>query len=113
MNKIKLSSRVRYQKQYGAIYSSDEGFVGQNTVRLKGALDWDLDKKYTPYISSEVYYLIKPLQSKINKARYLIGVKYKFNKHHSLGVYFMHQREINRTNPQRVFISGVSYSITI
>ena len=71
----------------------------------------DLEKKYTPYISAELFTDVKARLN--NKVRYAMGVNYRINKLHELGFYFMHQREFNVEDPYFDYIWGVNYSIAI
>lgn len=112
----KLSSvifilRTRFQSQYADVYSSAGGTVPSNYSRNKLSFRFDLDKKYSPYISTELF---TPLNKSdafyIDKARYCAGIVYDINRMHAIDVFYMIQQQYNTVDPQRDFIIGIGYN---
>lgn len=105
--------RLRYQSQYKDIYSSPGGKVPENYIRAKLLLKFDFNKKYTPYIYSEPFFpLNNPKVRSIDNVRYCAGIEYKFNRMHSLDVFYLVQQEYHVKNPERDFVVGVGYYLT-
>lgn len=110
--KLILEPRLRYQNQYSSYYTSEKGTIPNHYARARMQASWDLDKKYEPYISAELYYHMKYQQEMFNRVRYVAGVSYEIDKHHKISIYYMHQREFNKENPERGYITGLSYKFT-
>lgn len=108
-----LQGRVRYQRQYTDVWRS-EGWDNQSDyLRGKFQLAFDLDKKYRPYLGSEIFYQIKFNKNEFNRVRYEAGIEYEVNKYHSFDLYYLIQREFNEPNPTRSYIIGIGYKLTI
>lgn len=109
-NLIVFSFRTRFQSQYADIYSSNDGTVPSYYSRNKLSLKLDLNKKYSPYLSAEMFYqLNNPDGNKIDNMRYSGGLEYEFNKRMGVDLYYMIQQEYNVKNPERDFVVGVGY----
>ena len=104
---------VRYQRQYTNMFTSEEGFNASDYIRSRYTLKFDLNKKYTPYVSGELFYQMKYYKSEFNRVRYEAGISYKINKHHSFDAFYMIQREFNEPNPAHSYIVGLYYKINI
>ncbi|MFA4851167.1 MAG: DUF2490 domain-containing protein [Bacteroidales bacterium] len=114
----KLSSvifilRTRFQSQYADVYSSQDGTVPSNYSRNKLTFRFDSGKKYSPYISTELF---TPLNKSgafyINNARYCAGIVYDINRMHAIDVFYMIQQQYNTIDPRKDFIIGISYNFT-
>jgi len=110
---IILSFRTRFQSQYTDMFSSSTGLMPSYYSRNKLTLKFDLDKKYTPYISTELF---SPLNNQdggilIDNARYTAGIEYAFNRMHSLDIFYLIQRECNVKNPETDYIIGLGYNL--
>jgi len=111
-DKIVIMFRTRFQSQYSDIYSSYTGIIPDYYSRNKLTLKPDLDKKYSPYISAEMFYqLNNPEGNNLDNMRYTGGIEYKFNKKASLDLFYMIQQEYNVAKPQRDFVVGIGYNI--
>lgn len=108
-----MQFRTRFQSQYEDIYSSDNGFIPSNYSRNKLTLKLDLDKKFAPYINTEIYI---PLNKKdnliyIDNTRFSSGVEYEINRVHSFDIFYMIQKEFNVPKPETDFIIGINYNL--
>ncbi len=108
---LDISIRTRYQSQYADVFSSDDGMVPSLTWRNKLVVKLDMEKKWIPYISTELFTDIRARVN--NNVRYALGLDYEINKLHELGLYFMHQREFNVNDPYFDYIWGINYTIAI
>jgi hypothetical protein len=105
-----ISFRTRFQSQY-KIYAEEKDVNPFYYNRDKLTLKIDLDKKYTPYLSSEIFI---PLTEStdymmLDNVRYAAGVEYKFNRMHTIDLFYMIDKELNQPNPATNFITGVGY----
>ncbi len=103
-NRFTFSLRERYQHTYrteehvpkfdsdGVTRKKDE-FVGarvKHILRSRFEVEYDIKKcKFKPYASYELYNSIEDGFAK-DKSRYSIGTGYKFNKKHSVNIYYMY-----------------------
>lgn len=109
---LSLSFRQRLQSQVEAVNSSDNGKVPEWYTRSKLTVKLDLDKKYSPYLATEYYYLVDNLKESdhvFDKARYEIGIDYDFNRRSSLNLFYLIQKDLLE-NKTRDFVSGIGYS---
>lgn len=110
MEKIVVLFRTRFQSQYTDVFCSLTGKIPEYYSRNKLTLKFDLDKKYTPYLSAELFYqLNNPEGNDIDNMRYSVGLEYQFNKRTGLDFFYMIQQEYNVNNPKRDFVAGIGY----
>lgn len=108
-----LQFRTRFQNQYTDMYSSSEGLIPDIYSRNKLTLKIDIDKKYVPYLYTELFTPLKNIDlAYINNARFCAGFEYNFNRMHSLDFFYLLQKEMNVTNPETDYIIGVGYYFT-
>lgn len=112
-HKLVFGLRQRVQQQVEDVQSSETGKYPELTLRTKASIKLDLDKKYAPYVSSELYFNEDTKQDEgwfISKIRLTGGVDYKFNRRHSVDVFYMYQHE-----PQTFawdFVLGTGYEFS-
>jgi hypothetical protein len=107
--------RTRLQEQQKDIYSSETGYIPAWYSRNKITTKLDLNRKYTPYASAEMMYLIKAPNVSINyieKWRYCFGVEYDFNRMHSLDFYYLIQRDRMINEPITLYAFSINYKFT-
>ena len=107
---ISFTLRERIQEQFSDYYSSEIGKIPEWVLRSKLTAKIDLDKKYSPYVSIEMFYLIDNVKEEtgITDFRYETGFNYEFNRIHSVNPYLLCQ--ITRSTNFIELIYGVSYS---
>jgi len=118
--KTKFSSlqfifRTRLQEQQKDINSSEMGSIPEWYSRNKLTLKLDLNRKYTPYTSAEMMYLLKAPKIEnnyIEKWRYTFGIEYEFNRVHSLDLFYLIQRDRMINNPVTYYAAGIGYVFT-
>lgn len=118
MKKIVLSYRQRLQAEVRDIYISEDGKVPEWYSRNKFEIKLDLDKKITPYVSTEFRFQISnPRQVEVDhlwhRNRYAFGFDYQKNKRDKFGLYYLIQNEYNVSSPQNQYIIGIEYGITL
>jgi hypothetical protein len=102
--------RIRFQDQYSDIGRASDGGIPVYHLRNKLTLNLDMDKPYSPYISSELFSPLNyPRISSFYGIRTTAGVEYKFSKHHKIDLYYLIQKELNVSNPETDFVVGLGY----
>jgi hypothetical protein len=113
-----LAYRHRLQREVRNIYSSENGRLPEWYSRSKLTVKYDLQKKYTPYISAEFRYQVddpRNIESDQtwHRARWVAGVDYELDKKNKLGLYYLIQHEWNVSIPENQYIIGLEYSLTL
>ena len=105
--------RTRFQSQYSEMFSSSTGKIPENYSRNKLTVKFDFDKKYSPYIYSELFYSLNNNEGNIiDNMRYCAGVEYKFNRKSALNFFYLIQNEMNVNDPLTEFIVGLKFDFT-
>jgi hypothetical protein len=106
--------RTRFQEEYADIgRAPDGGFAGFYS-RNKLSFKLDLDRKWEPYISIELFSPLRHIQPFLfDDSRYSAGFEYSLSKHHKLDLYYMIQREMNVSDPVTDFIGGIGYQFKL
>ncbi|MEO8087070.1 MAG: DUF2490 domain-containing protein [Bacteroidota bacterium] len=115
LSKVLLILRSRLQAQQQDIYSSDIGSISAWYSRNKITAKFDLDKKYTPYLATELFYMISTPDKGggiIDKMRYTAGVSYEFNRVHAIDLYYILQQDRNVNDPVTDYVVGIGYIFT-
>lgn len=109
---VTFSLRERIQEQFNDYYSSENGKIPTWTLRSKLSAKFDINKKYAPYLSTEVYYLLDNVEeaSGITRFRYETGISYDFNRIHSINPFILFQH--SRSTGFNDLIYGIMYSYT-
>jgi len=107
--------RSRFQSQVRDYYSSDDGNIPERNWRHKFDLRYELLRGVTPYIAAEFRYQLKNMRNRsanntINRGRYIIGCQYAYSRAKTFDLFFMHQGEMNVSNPQKSYNIGVEYN---
>lgn len=107
---ISITLRERIQEQFADFISSETGKIPEWVLRSKLTAKIDLDKKYSPYVSFEIFYLIDNVKAEtgITDFRYETGINYEFNRIHSVNPFLLCQ--ITRSTNFIELIYGVSYT---
>ena len=107
---ISFTIRERIQEQFTDYNSSENGKIPDWVLRSKLTAKIDLDKKYSPYVSFEMFYLIDNSKEEygITDFRYETGIDYEFNRIHSVNPFLLYQ--IARSTNFVELIYGISYT---
>jgi len=107
---ITLTLRERIQSQFSDYYSSETGKIPVWILRSKITAKFDLNKKYSPYLAYELYYVLdnpKEIEG-ISRHRYEAGVNYDFNRVHSINPFLLYQHLVSPPFDQLSY--GLSYT---
>ncbi len=113
VKKISYTIRQRLQEQFTKYNTSETGKIPEWYLRTRLLLKVDLDKKYTPYTSFEIYYLIDNIDetdSKVDRWRIETGLDYEFNRRHKISVFSLVQKDLVKINLE--INSGIVYQYT-
>jgi len=105
MKPLVFTYRNRMQREYRM---EELGVRQINYNRNKLALALDLDKKFSPYISFEIYYHLN--KEEFNKNRYTVGVDFDLKNRNELSVFYRLQQDYNVNNPVNAYIIGIGFS---
>ncbi len=117
---ISLSNRLRYQTEIKDYLTSDLGKYQEQFLRYKMELKFDIDKKITPFISTEIRYQLDVQNGKraiynneIHRIRYAIGIDYKLKNNNTFSIYYLIQNEFYISSPENNYILGLQYAINL
>lgn len=111
-SRIQILLRTRIQEQQQDIHSSDNGRIPVWYSRNKITSKIDLNKKYAPYLSAELFYLLSAPNEEggyVDKMRYSAGVEYEFNRVHAIDLHYLIQQDKNLNDPVTDFVIGIGY----
>jgi len=92
LNDLAISSRIRYLTRFRDYNTSAEGRIPQRYIRLKFDLDYDLPKKFSASIGSEIFWQLTALYGKGFDNFWLIaGLNYDLSKQDKLSLTFIRQ----------------------
>jgi hypothetical protein len=111
--RIKLQYRLMFQQQYHDIGRSENALNAEQYIRNKLEISVNTDKKYQPFVYAELFYHSTYRENGFNRMRYAGGISYPSNKHHSVSIYYMLQKQINVPDPEMSHIMSIAYRWTI
>ena len=113
IKKIGITLRERFQTQYSDVNTSENGKVPERYLRNKLTLKYDLDKKYMPFISAELFYqLSNPRGNEFDNVRYAAGFDYEINKRMSASLFYIINKEFNVNDPWTEYIIGTGFTFS-
>lgn len=112
LNRLKIAARVRMQTK---IEFPKADNTRENYLRFKLKLDYNIKNwKFDPYFSNEIFRHTNNTYEKTwDKYRFSIGTNYKFNKQHSLSIFYGAELDLNVTYPQTTYLVGLGYKFTL
>ena len=111
----KFTNRLMFQPQVKDIYSSDVGRVPVYYCRNKIGIDYELNKRFTPYFDCDIYYLLNmntSLGSRIHRIRYFLGTNFMYSKRTSFGLYYLIQKPFNEIYSETDYVVGLNFNHT-
>lgn len=114
-SRIQILLRTRLQEQQQDIHSSEHGRIPAWYSRNKITAKIDLNKKYAPYLSAELFYMLSSPNDDghiVDKMRYTAGVEYEFNRVHAIDLYYLIQQDKNVNDPITDFVVGLGYAFS-
>lgn len=108
---FKLQLRTRFQDNYSDFGSASESQQEGYILRNRLSLQWDTNRKLEPYLKLEFFTPLSiPFPYFTSEIRYVGGVEYSISKKHKLDFYYLINNEINASNPETDYVSGIGYS---
>ncbi len=106
-----LKYRCRIQDEYNDMGRAEDGGRASYDFRNRFSLEWDHWKKYTPYVSVELF---TPLNDDyplwINDIRGAAGLEISLSKHHKLDLFYLIQHELYVSKAETDFVLGFGYA---
>lgn len=119
-SKVIVINRLRYQTEIKDYLTSELGKYPEQYFRYKIELKLDLDKKITPFISSEIRYQLdvqngsrSEYNGEVHRIRNAAGFDYKINGSNTFSIYYLIQNEFYISSPENNYILGLQYSINL
>jgi hypothetical protein len=109
LKKFSFTPRLRYQVQYRDINTSENGKIPSKYFRGKLTVRYNLEKRYTPFFSTELFYQMGIKEKFVDNLRYMAGFNYELSKFHSLNIFYMINKEIQVNDPLTEYNFGVGY----
>lgn len=101
---ISISFRERLQHQYQDAFRTN-WTDNTTTFRSRITCDFDLEKRFEPFVSGEVF--LENFNF-LNNIRFAVGCKYEFSKQLSAQLSFIMNKELQVRNPYTFFIVAPS-----
>lgn len=109
LKKLTMVPRIRYQVQYRDINTSENGRIPSKYFRGKLTARLNLEKRYTPFLSAEVFYQLGIKEKFVDNLRYMAGFDYELSKFHSLDIFYMINKEVQVNDPVTEYNFGLGY----
>lgn len=101
---VSISLRERFQQQFqNALRTNWQDYT--TTFRSKITIDYDLEKKFEPFVSGEVFLENFNL---LNNIRLAVGLNYEFSKYCSFQLSYIVNKQLNVINPYTFYILAPS-----
>jgi hypothetical protein len=109
--------KTQIESEYKNVYSSDKGTVPGWAWKNKFEIKYRL-MRLEPYTGTELrYQFTDPRHPEsnflLNRIWIYAGVDYSLIRNHTIGVYYLLQKEWNLTNAENRYILGIQYSIIL
>lgn len=109
---ITISYRLRFQSQVADYFTSRNGKIPDYALRNKLQCKLDLNKKYAPYLSGELWNDAKQFKTEFTNLRCVAGIDYELSKKSGFFIAYIFQRELNAVNPITDYITSIGYSVS-
>ncbi|MFL5728200.1 MAG: DUF2490 domain-containing protein [Cytophagaceae bacterium] len=104
--------RARYQSQYTDYNRSKNGHSPSNHLRLKTTMNFDLNKRYTPYLAGELFFQrsYSDNKNRFDQTRFSAGLLYDIDKKNQVDVHYMVNTNFNNNNQgARYYVLSLNY----
>ncbi|MDQ3110202.1 MAG: DUF2490 domain-containing protein [Bacteroidota bacterium] len=113
-----LDYRTRLQAEWRqAGYYSEFGNTPEIFLRNLFKVGYEVGPHLKPYAATELRWQIQnprlPWANGFDRQRLIAGADYKINNMHTIGTYFLFQKEYNVNDPQTLYILGLEYTISL
>jgi hypothetical protein len=109
--RIRTSLRIRYQKQYADVHSSETGKIPDNYLRTKLVLKADLDKRIVPFVNGELFFHFNSPDGMLcDNYRVAAGIEYEFRKQSTLELSYLINREIQVSDPWTLYVISIGWN---
>jgi outer membrane protein assembly factor BamA len=111
---VVVNYRLRYQQQFRDVFSSEDGFFPNHFIRHKLQGHLDLNKRWSPYASVELFHTIADFPTMLNvQNRARAGIAYEINRNNNITMYYMFRTKQNLSVPSTDHIIGFRLNVFI
>lgn len=107
--KFTFGFRPRFQHRIRGIYA-DDGKRSKTYNRNKLSLKYDINDYMALTMSYEFFYRLSGMGNFIDQNRYKLEGSYKISKKHTVGAFYMMQRETQVYLPELTHVAGLNYN---
>lgn len=105
-----FSDRLVYQREHEYFNPHYEnGHEPTNVFRNRVQIKWDFKKNWDVYVSCEPFFSLSNEGNEISKVRSIAGINWEFKKNHTANIFYQHQAEVNRKEPEMRHTIGCMY----
>ena len=113
-NDFHLAYRVRYQRKYTEMYTSENGLLPNESVRTRLLLGYKLNKDWSFDAGCESFLQITSEEPNyIDRFRYIATVNYRINKSQDIALSYILQQEVQVATPHTASIISIDYAIDV
>jgi hypothetical protein len=114
---VTLILKTRIESELKNVYSSDKGKIPawdwKNKIEVKYRL-----MRLEPYVGAELrYQFTDPRHPEsnflLNRIWVYAGIDYSLMRNHTIGIYYLYQKEWNLTDAENRFVIGLNYAISL
>lgn len=109
LGQLGVELQERFQIRYDNIKREAGWEIPQIYYRTRLTLDYDLDSRFTPFASAELF-----LDQSwfLDNIRLRAGFDYEFNKRNSARFYYMIDQDLQENDPLRLYALGLGYKFS-
>ncbi|HYW97270.1 MAG TPA: DUF2490 domain-containing protein [Bacteroidales bacterium] len=113
--KFSLKLRNKFQAQYFAVNSSEDGRIPSSHDRTRIKIDYNIRKlPLKPYLGYEIFSRVNRYESSlIDKNRIATGLSYKFSSKNKLDISFYYDHEVAVVRPDTDYILSASWTLEL
>jgi long-subunit fatty acid transport protein len=112
-NTVVINYRLRLQSHFRDVYTSENGRFPDYFMRHKLQAHVNLNSRFSPFASTEMFHTFTEDVNKIVQWRYRLGMAYEINKMHNISMFYMIQEKQNINVPQTNYILGLRLNLYI
>lgn len=104
LKKWKIEPRLRYQ------YQIQKNETAESYFRVKTTLSYEINKRWQPYISGEIFYHSFYYKgSSFDEYRLAAGIEHTYKKAHTIKLHYLFDQEFNVNNATQRHVAGFAY----
>ena len=103
---------IRYRAKFQRVYTDTE--FSSDLVRNKFSIEYKINKKIRPYISSEVFHRYNLNQYQYDEYRYSLGINLDLIKKKQIKIFYTYKMEdLTKSKSSQINAFGIAYNIKL